>query len=132
MWNKTCNRFHLHVLIALQILISQQSNFLVVIRCNSFTLIICLFFIRSLDSRSTSLEGIGQITSCIDSDSDDELDLPDWASNVSAEVLSQLSSKEKKRQEVINELYHTERSHIRGKIYIIYLPSIIRSSRINF
>ncbi|XP_050061635.1 rho guanine nucleotide exchange factor 12 isoform X7 [Aphis gossypii] len=72
---------------------------------------------KSLDSRSTSLEGIGQggeMTSCLDSDSDDELDLPDWASNVPTEILDQLSSKEKKRQEVINELYHTERSHIRG------------------
>ncbi|XP_025425512.1 rho guanine nucleotide exchange factor 11-like isoform X3 [Sipha flava] len=72
---------------------------------------------KSLDSRSTSLEGIGQggeVTSCLDSDSDDELDLPDWASNVPPEILEQLSSKEKKRQEVINELYHTERSHIRG------------------
>lgn len=68
-----------------------------------------------MDSRSTSLEGIGQMTSCIDSDSDDELDLPDWASNVPPEILDQLSSKEKKRQEVINELYYTERSHIRGK-----------------
>lgn len=71
-----------------------------------------------MDSRSTSLEGIGQggeVTSCLDSDSDDELDLPDWASNVPTEVLDKLSSKEKKRQEVINELYHTERSHIRGK-----------------
>jgi len=74
-----------------------------------------------LDSRSTSLEGIGQITSCIDSDSDDELDLPDWASNVPSEILDKLSSKEKKRQEVINELYHTERSHIRGMtFYFIY------------
>jgi len=79
----------------------------------------CIYFLtRSLDSRSTSLEGIGQggeMASCLDSDSDDELDLPDWASNVPTEILDQLSSKEKKRQEVINELYHTERSHIRGK-----------------
>lgn len=75
-----------------------------------------------MDSRSTSLEGIGQVgevTSCLDSDSDDELDLPDWASNVPPELLEQLSSKEKKRQEVINELYHTERSHIRGKLLLI-------------
>lgn len=74
-----------------------------------------------MDSRSTSLEGIGQggeVTSCLDSDSDDELDLPDWASNVPPEILEKLSSKEKKRQEVINELYHTERSHIRGKLSI--------------
>ncbi|XP_050433576.1 rho guanine nucleotide exchange factor 12-like isoform X2 [Adelges cooleyi] len=72
---------------------------------------------KSLDSRSTSLEGIGpggEITSCLYSDSDHELDLPDWASNVTPEILEKLSPKEKKRQEVINELYHTERSHIRG------------------
>lgn len=75
-----------------------------------------------MDSRSTSLEGIGQGgTSCLDSDSDDELDLPDWASNVPIEILDQLSSQEKKRQEVINELYHTERSHIRGKKCIIII-----------
>lgn len=72
-----------------------------------------------MDSRSTSLEGIGQGgegTSYLDSDSDDELDLPDWASNVPTDILNKLSSKEKKRQEIINELYHTERSHIRGAI----------------
>lgn len=81
-----------------------------------------IFIFRSLDSRSTSLEGIGQggeVTSCLDSESDDEFDLPDWASNVPSEILDKLSSKEKKRQEVINELYHTERSHIRGKINLI-------------
>ncbi|XP_050528343.1 rho guanine nucleotide exchange factor 11-like isoform X2 [Daktulosphaira vitifoliae] len=72
---------------------------------------------KSLDSRSTSVEGIGpggEVTSCLDSDSDHELDLPDWASNVPSEILNKLSPKEKKRQEIINELYHTERSHIRG------------------
>jgi len=83
----------------------------------------CIYFLtRSLDSRSTSLEVIGQggeMTSCLDSDSDDEFDLPDWASNVPTEILDRLSSKEKKRQEVINELYHTERSHIRGKLFLI-------------
>lgn len=73
-----------------------------------------------MDSRSASLEGIGQIPSCLDSDSNDELDLPDWASNVPSEILDQLSSKEKKRQEVINELYYTERSHIRGKKCIVF------------
>lgn len=72
-----------------------------------------------MDSRSTSLEVIGhggEVTSCLDSDSENEFDLSDWASNVPPEILEQLSSKEKKRQEVINELYHTERSHIRGNI----------------
>lgn len=82
------------------------------------------YIFRSLDSRSTSLEGIGQggeVTSCLDSDSDDEFDLPDWASNVPSEILDKLSSKEKKRQEVINELYHTERSHIRGNVNLIQI-----------
>lgn len=92
---------------------------------NDYSLIyVCLYIIiRSLDSRSTSLEGIGQgeVTSCLDSDSDDEFDLPDWASNVPSEILDTLTSKEKKRQEVINELYHTERSHIRGKVYSILI-----------
>lgn len=76
---------------------------------------------RSMESRCTSFEAIdpsGEAASCLDSDSDDEMDLPDWASNVPPEILGTLSSKEKKRQEVINELYHTERSHIRGKYSI--------------
>ncbi|VVC42474.1 Hypothetical protein CINCED_3A018960 [Cinara cedri] len=79
---------------------------------------------KSLDSRSTSLEVIppgGQVTSCLDSDSENEFDLSDWASNVPPEILEQLSAKEKKRQEVINELYHTERSHIRGLKVLEYV-----------
>lgn len=37
----------------------------------------------------------------------------DWISNMSAEVLQKLSDGEKKRQEVINEIYQTERNHVR-------------------
>lgn len=119
---KICH-FHLHLLKAPQIQICLQSNYLVII---SFIYQkYYIFFFRSLDSRSTSLEGIGQMASCIDSDSDDELDLPDWASNVPAEILDKLSSKEKKRQEVINELYYTERSHIRGKMCIIFSSDLL-------
>ncbi|XP_037917502.1 uncharacterized protein LOC119655610 isoform X4 [Hermetia illucens] len=37
----------------------------------------------------------------------------DWSSNVAAEILATLSDIEKKRQEIINEIYQTERSHVR-------------------
>lgn len=65
------------------------------------------------------MEGIVQNEeiSCLYSDSDDEFDLKNWSSNVSTEILDKLSSKEKKRQEIINELYHTEKSHIRGNTF---------------
>lgn len=108
-----------HVQIAHQIRTYQQSIIILLLHyynwaCSNYYF---YFIIRSLDSHSTSLEGIVQIDeipSCLYSDSDNEFDLVVWASNVSTEILDQLSSKEKKRQEIINELYHTERSHIRG------------------
>jgi Rho guanine nucleotide exchange factor 12 len=50
-------------------------------------------------------------------DSDDEcngeLVETDWTSNVSIDILQTLSDAEKKRQEVINEIYQTERNHVR-------------------
>ncbi|GLV42592.1 Rho guanine nucleotide exchange factor 2 [Carabus blaptoides fortunei] len=49
-----------------------------------------------------------------DSDVDIEPDPPDWQSSVSEEILSRLHPEEKKRQEIINELFHTERSHVRN------------------
>ncbi|KAL1124679.1 hypothetical protein AAG570_001303 [Ranatra chinensis] len=49
-----------------------------------------------------------------DSDTEAEPDPPDWSKNVPDEVLKQLSPREKKRQEIINELFHTERTHVRG------------------
>ncbi|XP_060756147.1 rho guanine nucleotide exchange factor 1b isoform X2 [Neoarius graeffei] len=42
-----------------------------------------------------------------------EQDPPNWRELASAEVLSKLTKKETKRQEVINELYATEHAHVR-------------------
>ncbi|XP_012276921.1 rho guanine nucleotide exchange factor 11 [Orussus abietinus] len=75
---------------------------------------------RSLDSPSTSLEQVHPASSAAntstswDSDVDVEPDPPDWSQGVAEEVLSRLGNSEKKRQEVINELFHTERSHVRA------------------
>ncbi|XP_075211643.1 rho guanine nucleotide exchange factor 2 isoform X3 [Lycorma delicatula] len=86
---------------------------------------------RSLDSPSNSLEAVSGGRTCSesvpsnggggggttpqwDSDAEAEPDPPDWTRNVPEDVLSKLSPSEKKRQEVINELFHTERSHVRG------------------
>ncbi|XP_061399926.1 uncharacterized protein LOC133335632 [Musca vetustissima] len=50
----------------------------------------------------------------VDSDEEDDLiNESDWSSNVAAEVLAALTDAEKKRQEIINEIYQTERSHVR-------------------
>ncbi|KAG8040482.1 hypothetical protein G9C98_002478 [Cotesia typhae] len=82
---------------------------------------------RSLDSPSTSLEQVhpanaGHHTSnSWDSDVDVEPDPPDWSHGVTEEVLSNLSNSEKKRQEVINELFHTERSHVRALKVLSYV-----------
>lgn len=37
----------------------------------------------------------------------------DWSSNIAPEILATLCDAEKKRQEVINEIYQTERNHVR-------------------
>ncbi|KAK0168905.1 hypothetical protein PV327_002662 [Microctonus hyperodae] len=88
---------------------------------------------RSLDSPSTSLEQVhpanaGHNTSTSwDSDVDVEPDPPDWSQSVPEDVLSRLNNSEKKRQEVINELFHTERSHVRAlKVlsYVFHKPLI--------
>ncbi|XP_065085202.1 uncharacterized protein RhoGEF2 isoform X3 [Ochlerotatus camptorhynchus] len=49
-------------------------------------------------------------------DSDDEGNVEqevDWSSNIPADILATLCDAEKKRQEVINEIYQTERNHVR-------------------
>ncbi|XP_071449532.1 rho guanine nucleotide exchange factor 11 isoform X2 [Hetaerina americana] len=57
---------------------------------------------------------LGNSTSWNDSDTEAEPDPPDWTRNVPDDVLRQLTAREKKRQDVINELFHTERSHVRN------------------
>ncbi|KAH8420973.1 hypothetical protein KR222_000293, partial [Zaprionus bogoriensis] len=46
-------------------------------------------------------------------ESDDEDNEVDWSSVVSADMLAALTDAEKKRQEIINEIYQTERNHVR-------------------
>ncbi|XP_025837037.1 rho guanine nucleotide exchange factor 12-like [Agrilus planipennis] len=43
-----------------------------------------------------------------------EADPPDWQSSVPEDELAGLHPYEKKRQDVINEIFHTERSHVRN------------------
>ncbi|XP_066599508.1 rho guanine nucleotide exchange factor 12-like isoform X2 [Prorops nasuta] len=82
---------------------------------------------RSLDSPSTSLEqvhptaGAANASTSWDSDVDVEPDPPEWSVGVPEEVLARLSVAEKKRQEVINELFHTERSHVRALRVLSYV-----------
>ncbi|XP_059622198.1 uncharacterized protein LOC132265518 [Phlebotomus argentipes] len=81
---------------------------------------------NSLDSPSISFEAVGASTAGAAShhavsarqwvESDDEAagDLEtDWSSNVAADILQNLSDAEKKRQEIINEIYQTEKNHVR-------------------
>ena len=50
-----------------------------------------------------------------DSDLESEAaDPPDWRTRLTADQLASLSAREAKRQDVINELFHTERSHVRN------------------
>lgn len=86
---------------------------------------------KSIDSPSNSLEAvhrpnevsplasgaptIGQSSpGQEDSDLEAEPDPPNWTDSVDNEVIKYLKPKEKKRQEVINELFHTERNHVRN------------------
>ncbi|XP_037025462.1 rho guanine nucleotide exchange factor 11 isoform X3 [Bradysia coprophila] len=73
-------------------------------------------------SPSTSLEAVaptaGQGTipaprQWVDSDDEAGDNIADWSSNVAADILQTLSDGEKKRQEIINEIYQTERNHVR-------------------
>ncbi|XP_023037752.1 uncharacterized protein LOC6640155 isoform X4 [Drosophila willistoni] len=48
-----------------------------------------------------------------ESDDEDDLNEADWSSMVAAEMLAALTDAEKKRQEIINEIYQTERNHVR-------------------
>ncbi|XP_046445841.1 uncharacterized protein LOC124195459 isoform X11 [Daphnia pulex] len=49
-----------------------------------------------------------------DSDLEADPDPPDWTRNLDPDVVDKMTPKEKQRQEVVNELFHTERSHVRN------------------
>ncbi|XP_036005366.1 rho guanine nucleotide exchange factor 12 isoform X7 [Fundulus heteroclitus] len=57
--------------------------------------------------------GIGDVQSEDDQGTDSELDPPNWQQLVGREILTGLRPQEIKRQEVINELFYTERAHVR-------------------
>ncbi|VDO10161.1 unnamed protein product, partial [Brugia timori] len=68
--------------------------------------------------------------SLIDGDSDLEASVPSLESFVGWEIVRRLKPKEKKRQEVINELFHTERTHVRNlKILykVFYKPMVLQN-----
>ncbi|XP_017784842.1 PREDICTED: rho guanine nucleotide exchange factor 11 isoform X2 [Nicrophorus vespilloides] len=87
---------------------------------------------RSLDSPSSSLD-VGGLSDGQggerDSDMEVEADPPDWKSALTNEQLSNLQANEMKRQDVINELFHTERSHVRNLkvLELIFRREIFRS-----
>ncbi|KAJ8922199.1 hypothetical protein NQ315_004136 [Exocentrus adspersus] len=71
---------------------------------------------RLSESPSNSVDTVGQTGASrgnLDSDSDMDVDA-DWQSFVPPEELLNLPPHEKKRQDVINELFHTEGSHVRS------------------
>uniref|UniRef100_A0A224YP26 Guanine nucleotide exchange factor n=1 Tax=Rhipicephalus zambeziensis TaxID=60191 RepID=A0A224YP26_9ACAR len=73
---------------------------------------------RSLESPSQSWEAVHRsevptLGPFDDSDLEWDLEPPDWQAALGREALRQLKPKEKKRQDVLNELFHTERSHVR-------------------
>lgn len=45
-------------------------------------------------------------------DSDEEVE-EEWSAHIAAPILAGLSDPQKKRQEIINEIYRTERNHVR-------------------
>ncbi|XP_037318641.2 rho guanine nucleotide exchange factor 12 isoform X1 [Pungitius pungitius] len=61
------------------------------------------------------LEGLGaaDVQSEDDQGTDSEHDPPNWQQLVGREILAGLRTQEIKRQEVINELFYTERAHVR-------------------
>ncbi|XP_076438420.1 rho guanine nucleotide exchange factor 11-like isoform X2 [Babylonia areolata] len=73
---------------------------------------------RSAESPTASSESVNDVLSSsrqAQDDSDLEVeDLPPLKQVLGEDVLKKLKPKEKKRQEVINELFHTERAHLRN------------------
>jgi len=58
-----------------------------------------------------------------DSDLEADVEGPDWRTSIPRELLVSMKPREQKRQDVINELFQTERSHVRN---LKILDSIFR------
>uniref|UniRef100_A0A0B7BJT2 Uncharacterized protein n=1 Tax=Arion vulgaris TaxID=1028688 RepID=A0A0B7BJT2_9EUPU len=71
---------------------------------------------RSVDSPGSSIDNVNDLLRAQydDPDMDLEPDLPPLKQVLPEDVLRKLKPKEKKRQEVINELFYTERAHLRN------------------
>ncbi|XP_059352052.1 rho guanine nucleotide exchange factor 11-like [Daphnia carinata] len=65
-------------------------------------------------SAALSVASAGGVLTPWDSDLEADPDPPDWTRNLDPDVVDKMTPKEKQRQEVINELFHTERSHVRN------------------
>ncbi|XP_070547722.1 rho guanine nucleotide exchange factor 11-like isoform X9 [Ptychodera flava] len=66
-------------------------------------------------STSVSMETVSQMRVIEhDSDMEAEQDTPNWQNTIDKDILKSLKPKEIKRQEVINELFHTEKTHVRN------------------
>ncbi|CAG9824246.1 unnamed protein product [Phaedon cochleariae] len=84
---------------------------------------------RLSESPSNSVEAVIQAAAqrgAPDSDSDIDVESEQWQNLVPLEELKNLSPHEKKRQDVINELFHTESSHVRNLkvLYKIFYKKI--------
>ncbi|CAH1989358.1 unnamed protein product [Acanthoscelides obtectus] len=86
---------------------------------------------RLSESPSNSVDAVGQgrRRAGPESDSDMDTEAEPWQNLVTAEELRNLSPHEKKRQDVINELFHTENSHVRNLnvLYKIFYRKILES-----
>ena len=71
-------------------------------------------FSGSVSSLGTVSAPAGQVSTLCDSDIEADANPADWIGNLSADVVEKMTTKEKQRQQVINELFHTERSHVRN------------------
>ncbi|XP_043228878.1 rho guanine nucleotide exchange factor 11-like isoform X15 [Amphibalanus amphitrite] len=56
-----------------------------------------------------------------DSDMEVDADPPDWQRSIDAETRRHLRPKEKQRLDVVNELFHTERTHVRNLKVLVHL-----------
>lgn len=76
----------------------------------------------SNSSLSTSLESPSNSTEAVachqqqpwDSDIESDPVPPEWTASIPEEVREKMTEDERKRQEIINELFYTEKSHVRG------------------
>lgn len=61
-----------------------------------------------------AVDGTTSAAASVDSDLEADVDAPDWRTFIPRELLVSMKPREQKRQDVINELFHTERSHVRN------------------